>query len=153
MRKKAPRGLVGALIQRHLGFPDAHTGCYEVIVVAVTFAVVVAVFVVVVAVANDDVTIVTCVTCVLLFTCSGCRAGLPPSPPGAFCSWHARALVRLLGRGAALVLRAQFDSWVGLAVHANTCYKQRLGYLFVHNIEQTGFGLVFWGLAEKSNMK
>lgn len=64
MRKKAPRGLVGALIQRHLGFPDAHTGCYDVVVVAVTFAVVVAVFVVVVvAVANDDVTIVTCVTC------------------------------------------------------------------------------------------
>lgn len=93
-RKKAPRGLVGALIQRHLGFPD--DALTRVATMLLFTVVVVAVFVVVVAVvANDDVTIVTCVC--LLFTCSGCRAGLPPSPPGAFCSWHARALVRLLG--------------------------------------------------------
>lgn len=116
---------------------------FTVIVVAVFVVVVVAV------VANDDVTIVTCVC--LLFTCSGCRAGLPPFPPGAFCSWHARALVRLLGGGAAFQDGgAVFDSWVSLAVHANTCYKQRLGY-FLYNIEQNGFG--FGGLAKKSNMK
>lgn len=64
-RKKAPRGLVGALIQRHLGFPDDALTRVATMLLSLLFTkvvVVVAVFVVVVvAVANDDVTIVTCV--------------------------------------------------------------------------------------------
>lgn len=49
-RKKAPRGLVGALIQRHLGFPDdALTRVATMLLLLLLFTVVVvAVFVVVV---------------------------------------------------------------------------------------------------------
>lgn len=62
-RIKAPRGLVGALIQRHLGFPDdaltrVATMVLLLLLLLLFTVVVVAVFVVVV-VANDDVTIVT----------------------------------------------------------------------------------------------